>query len=361
MPKTVPAAGTGRRAKAALAAVAIFLAAAPAPLRADHGELRELLAGLAVQDAPAPDSHAMRAAVTPHEVRLRVDRTAAHPLSGPVDVRRTDRLGAHGQRLRLVSLATPGPAPVPAPAVKNPSPPAASVAVPAPRQTATTAREDRVAAAPGRSILVAGDSLSLFLAEALRPMLGGRPGTAFASRGKVSSGLARPDFFDWEREMAALAAANRPDTVVVMIATNDNQTLTRPDGTKVVFGRPGWEAEYARRVRRLVELARRGNPDARIFWIGAPVMADARLNADVAAINGVIARQMAALPGCRFVDVSRTLADAAGRYAPALPAPGGARATRTKDGVHLTSYGAKLLAHAALASMSPTMAELRRP
>ena len=58
-----------------------------------------------------------------------------------------------------------------------------------------------------------------------------------------------------------------------MIATNDNKTMTRPDGSRVAFGRPGWDAEYARRVRRLVELARTGNPAARVYWIGAPVMA----------------------------------------------------------------------------------------
>jgi hypothetical protein len=217
------------------------------------------------------------------------------------------------------------------------------------------------ASAPGRRILVAGDSLSLFLADALRPMLANRPQTVFASRGKVSSGLARPDFFNWEREMAALATAHSPDTVIVMIATNDNQTLTRPDGGKVAFGRPGWEAEYGRRVRRLVELARIANPAARVYWLGAPVMADPRLNADVAAINAVIARELALLPGCRFIDVSRTLADAAGRYAKAKDTPDGPRDTRTRDGVHLTPFGAKLLANAALASLGPNLAALTKP
>ena len=81
----------------------------------------------------------------------------------------------------------------------------------------------------------------------------------------------------------------------------------------------------------------------------------------MAAINAVIAKELDKLPGCRFVDVRRTLADAGGHYAKALPAPGGTRTIRTPDGVHLTAYGAKLLAHAALASMSPTVAALGKP
>ncbi len=362
----------------------------PAPFPAGEDALRALVADLDLdethgQAAERPDGHALRQAVATYAVRLAVDKSAVHPLSGPVAVRTDDRLGAPGRPLRLVSLApdelaesaqaappvvetaaaprpeTPPATKIATVAVKNPTTTPAVAPIPeksAPRQPEKTPAP--VVTAAGRSILVAGDSLSIFLADALRPMLAGRPGTAFAARGKVSSGLARPDFFDWEREMTAVATANRPDVVVIMIATNDNQTLTRPGGGKVAFGRPGWDAEYARRVRKLVELARQDNPQARVYWIGAPVMADAKLNADVAAINAVIARQIDALPGCRFVDVRRTLADAGGHYAKVLPAPGGPRAARTADGVHLTPFGAKLLAHAALASMSPTMAALEK-
>ncbi len=382
MPHATTKSRTGRRHPwLALAAAASLLAAVPGVGHSQpppgtspdqREELRELLAAIAKdepqeteQSPQLPDGHALRAMVTPNAVRLAVDRAAVHPLSGPVAVRRDMRLGSMGRNLRLVSLgapepavqaAPPSPAVSPAPArtpapmvvVKNPSPPLPTIA-------------PRPASVSGRSVLVAGDSLSISLADALRPLAAARPDTAFASRSKISSGLACPGFFDWEREMAALSQQHRPDTVVVMIATNDNKTMTRPDGKMVAFGRSGWDAEYARRVRRLVELARLGNPQARVYWMGAPVMADPRLNADVAAINAIIARQIDALPGCRFVDVSRTLADAAGRFAAALPAPGGLKTVRARDGVHLTPFGAKLLAHAAMASMSPTVAELERP
>lgn len=401
-----------RRPAAALALALAALLAAPAlthpGLAPPHGPDRPSLA--AVFDAPdqAPNA-ALIAAVTPHAVRLPVDKAARHPLDGRLAVRPGEPLGSRALALRLVRLPAPGTAALAAleasPSVKTPSPavpaptakpvailaasspaapagkappsatfpsppPAAPLRTAAPAQqtppdqtnvAAKAAAPAQLAAAPGKRILVAGDSLSLFLADALRPMLAGRPQTAFASRGKVSSGLARPDFFNWEREMAALAAAHAPDTVIVMIATNDNQTLTRPDGTKVAFGRPGWDAEYARRVRRLVDITRSTNPSARIYWLGAPVMADPKLNADVAVINAVIARELAALPGCRYIDVSRTLADPAGRYAQAKITPDGPKATRTKDGVHLTPFGAKLLANAALASLGPNIAALSKP
>ncbi len=414
MQHTRPAHPRLRRHAAALALALAALAAAPRlthpGLAPPHDPSRPALAG--VFDAPTPNA-ALIAAVTPNTVRLPVDKAARHPLDGRLAVRSGEPLGSKALTLRLVRLPDPETAVAAlevSPPVKTPSPadaptarpvailaatsPAAPAGKPLPPATLQTSQAAaplrtgapaaqaapaqpaplakvaapaqlpaaaQLAAAPGKRILVAGDSLSLFLADALRPMLAGRPQTAFASRGKVSSGLARPDFFNWEREMAALAAAHAPDTVIVMIATNDNQTLARPDGTKVAFGRPGWDAEYARRVRRLVEIARSTNPSARIYWLGAPVMADPKLNADVAAINAVIARELAALPGCRYVDVSRTLADPAGRYAQAKLTPDGPKTTRTKDGVHLTPFGAKLLANAALASLGPNLAALSKP
>jgi len=344
----------------------------------DPDGLRTLLDGLHLSDATAPavrpdghDGHAVRLAVTGYRVRLAVDPTALHPLAGPVAVR-PSRLGTPGKSLRRVHLAMVEPTAAPPttpPAAVSPSParptalPRANRPAPAPKPVAAApaVRPQAPVVDPGRRVLVAGDSLSIFLAQALRPLLAGRPGTNFTAKGKVSSGLARPDFFDWEQEMRRLSTEVRPDTVGIMIAANDDKTMTRPDGSRVAFGRPGWDAEYARRVRRLVELARLGNPQARITWVGSPVMADPRLNADVAAINAVIRRQIERLPGCRFVDVSRTLADTAGRYTPTMPSARGPRPARTRDGVHVTPYGARLLADACLAAMSPTVAALSRP
>lgn len=398
-----------RRPVFAIAALAVFLAAAPSPTlpglapppaprpeAGGHDALHDILAGLAGRDVrPEQESHSLREAVAAFSVRLAVDKNARHPLSGPVAVRRAPRLDALVHPLRRIALASPRPA-APAPETREaPQAPAPAAArsvqastapprsasagptPPAPAPVVTTAAvktlpPDRTpaprrhpapatAAVSGHNVLVAGDSLSLFLADALRPVVSGLPDTTFHSKGKISSGLARPDFFNWEREMARLAAESRPDTVVIMIATNDNQTMTRPDGRKVAFGRPGWETEYRRRVRRLVELARAGNPTARIFWVGAPVMGRPQLNADVAVINGIIARQIAALPDCHFVDVWRTLADGAGRYVAAVPTPSGPRTARTRDGVHLTPFGARLLANATLSAMSPKLAALERP
>ena len=112
-------------------------------------------------------------------------------------------------------LVAAKPLPTPAPKAETGS---RAEAKNLPQPAAAAFREPAPGAGPGRSVLVAGDSLSIFLAEALRPLLAGRPGTVFTARGKVSSGLARPDFFDWEETMRQLAGSTRPDAVVIMLA-----------------------------------------------------------------------------------------------------------------------------------------------
>ena len=59
---------------------------------------------------------------------------------------------------------------------------------------------------------------------------------------KVSSGLARPDYFNWPAELAHQVAALNPQIVVLMLGSNDNQPLLAPDGHTYAFATAGLEA-----------------------------------------------------------------------------------------------------------------------
>ena len=72
---------------------------------------------------------------------------------------------------------------------------------------------------------------------------------------KVSSGLSRPDFFDWPTYFAQRIPAVNPDIVVVTFGGNDAQGLRNLDKTWAVQHSPGgtgddadWRAEYGKRV-----------------------------------------------------------------------------------------------------------------
>lgn len=209
------------------------------------------------------------------------------------------------------------------------------------------------AAGAAKNVLVVGDSLSISLGEQLETHYSLRQDVSFVRHGKVSSGLVRQDFHNWEHVLDDLAKRHRPDVLIVMLGTNDFKPL-RVEGTSLGFGTPAWDREYARRVRRLITIARHYNQNSLIFWVGAPVMGKPELNSAVAHINRVIADQCRGTERCQFIDTSEALADARGRYIEAAPlAQGGSMKLRAGDGVHLTRQGAALLADHSLRTILP--------
>ncbi len=202
-----------------------------------------------------------------------------------------------------------------------------------------------------RSLLVVGDSLSISLAGQMESSLSTVGNLRFAKLGKVSSGLARPDFFDWDRHMEELAASNKPDAVVVMIGANDNKHLLQADGSQIYFGTAEWDRAYAAKVRHVVNTFRRYNPQATVFWVGAPVMSNAALSRDLQHINALVAQVMGRTRDCHYVDTWRLFSGNSGEFVRNKAEVADGQPLRARDGVHLTPAGAQALAERCLTAL----------
>ena len=210
------------------------------------------------------------------------------------------------------------------------------------------ARADEAAASdPPRRVLLLGDSmiagaLGLFLENGLRQL----HGYQVKRHGKSSTGLARPDFFDWMKEAERqVAAFPEPDAVVAMFGGNDVQGLYMGKGEWIRWNEDGWDQEYAARITRFADIVAPGGRP--LFWIGMPVMRPEKFHARVQKVNTIARAEMAIRPGGRFVDIWRLLADEAGNYADRLalgdgPKPKKVR-VRAGDGIHLSIAGADLV------------------
>jgi len=207
-----------------------------------------------------------------------------------------------------------------------------------------------------RTVLVVGDSLSIPLAKQLERFYSLQRGVDFHSSGKVSSGLARPDFHDWEAEMERLARRHRPDLLYIMLGANDHKPMPKAPGS-LRFASNAWNREYAKRVQRLLNIARSHNSDVAIRWVGVPVMQDPALDRGVQHINKLIAVQVGRNENCRFIDTRDVLADASGRYMAYADTGSGRVKLRASDGVHLTAAGAAMLADSCLAPAGPAAVE----
>jgi len=166
---------------------------------------------------------------------------------------------------------------------------------------------------------------------------------------KVSSGLARPDFYDWPAEISRIVPEVDPDIVVVTFGGNDAQGLTTADGT-VVAGQPTgdgdekWRAEYGARVGAVMDAL---TADGRtLIWVGIPNHQNPDVTKRLQVQDEVVRAEVAKRPGVRFVDTWAMFAGKQGGYAEyhVDPRDGQGKDVRASDGFHLNTVGAEILA-----------------
>ena len=184
---------------------------------------------------------------------------------------------------------------------------------------------------------VYGDSQSTDLARSMIQMAANEdPLVAVAEKGKVSTGLARPDYYNWPARLQELLAEQDRDVIVFMAGSNDHQTLQDRDGNGLFpVGSTGWEEEYRRRVGGLMDLV--NNRRHRLVWVTVPLVGNAELAPTMQLINRIVRDQASTRPWVRVVDAEALLAGPEGEYVDYLTPEGGSPIRcRRPDGVHLT-------------------------
>lgn len=191
-------------------------------------------------------------------------------------------------------------------------------------------------------IWVGGDSMTEPLGPALRSAVA-RTGVAVAEHElHYSSGLSRPDFFDWPERLTSIAATADPDVWVVMFGANDAQGI-RVGGRHLQFGTPEWDAEYRQRVAAVMTDLTSGGQQ--LVWIGQPVMRTAEFAQRMAHLNHLYRTEAARHDGVTYLDTWDLFTDGDGEYVAYLPDLDGRPALmRLGDGIHLTRPGGERLA-----------------
>lgn len=188
-------------------------------------------------------------------------------------------------------------------------------------------------------MLVTGDSLAYYLGQQLATARG-RLVTSVESR--PSTGLARPDYFDWTTYARQQVAAAKPDAVVAFVGANDCQPLrTNGNGAWVALGTRGWSAEYQRRAAALMRVYAtegvREGASRPVWWLGLPIPREADVTACYRALNAATAAAAREVRGVTWVDTWDLYA-VNGRYSDYV---GGVLA-RQEDGIHVTFAGMRL-------------------
>lgn len=283
---------------------------------------------LAVAKPLARLSAALRLDRPRHELQLAIGRG---------DVDRIDTT----VRLALPKPATPTPARLPHPG-------------PAPVTRAKPKAPPKPAFSPKHPlrVWVAGDSLAEVPGEALERATGsGGAVDVVGLESRLSTGLTRPDLYNWFDRIAQAVPQLRPNVAVFSFGADDAHDYMAgvPRGKTIgKLGSPSWDAEYFRRLDGVTrELNAAG---VYVVFLGAPIPRGPGYRRSFQVVDRVLQSVVERRPrGAAYVDTWHLLATRRGRYTDYLrDAQGQLVLMRAADGVHYTQPAGDLIARAVL-------------
>lgn len=200
------------------------------------------------------------------------------------------------------------------------------------------------------SVYIVGDSDAGTFGPYLQTLLDGTLVTRTELNYKVSSGLARPDFFDWPEELRTKLPEVDPDIVVVTFGGNDSQGLSRPqEELEFLIGDPlqneaEWSEEYQRRVGEVLDILLEN--DRHVIWVGIPNDDNPDVSAKLAIQDRAAKAAAAERPDVVFVDTWTRFSGRSGGWAEFVvdPRDNIGKDVRADDGFHLNQNGAEILA-----------------
>jgi hypothetical protein len=191
-------------------------------------------------------------------------------------------------------------------------------------------------------LFIIGDSMAMVFGSSLKNLAEDTKLVRAKLDYKVSSGLSRPDFFDWPQHMIDKLVEFNPDATVVLFGANDGQNVMY-NGKVLTVGSEAWQRVYQERIGVAMDILTRNG--RRVYWVANPIMRDAGYRDRIAMMNRLYEAEAAKHPGVTFVDTWTVLADEKGRYAEYLRDDNGDLVLmRGADGIHLTRAGGDLMA-----------------
>jgi hypothetical protein len=184
---------------------------------------------------------------------------------------------------------------------------------------------------------IGGDSLAGSLGPSLGQMTAATGVVQPQYLSRVGSGLLS-DSWDWPKKAMQEMATVNPEVAVFLIGTNDAVIFNNKDADR-----------YAQKVEDMMTILV-GDHHREVFWIGAPVVKDKKLNERVKLVNAIQAETARKFPDVTFVDDYEIFDDDANgdAYTPTTVDPVSGKKTylRAGDGIHFTAEGGDLLATA---------------
>ena len=185
-------------------------------------------------------------------------------------------------------------------------------------------------------VLVVGDGLAGGMGAGMTRMVEGNAAMEVVNRFNESSGLARPEFYDWASAIPKIATTKPFDAAVIMLGANDRQII-RDGENRLIFRSPEWNAFYEAQLDGVLEVLK--VQGLRVYWVGLPPMADPNFDNDMRFISELHRKHVVAKGG-HYIDIRAFFLGPDGSYVDRGPDETGTdRKLRTRDGIGFFKVG----------------------
>jgi hypothetical protein len=210
------------------------------------------------------------------------------------------------------------------------------------KQVNLQAAPGRILPQPRRVLIIGASSIQEELGIAVERAIKKYKGVEVQRLGRISSGLARPDYFDWPGKLQELLDQFHPDLVIAQWGGNDCQSLSNKDGSVVAnYGTPEWDAEYTRRVKAAIKQIH--DTGANAVFIGMPFMKNPNFSNKISHMNKVT--EAACVDrGAVYLPLWDLTIDEQGKLRTAVTVDGKRHMMRLSDGIHFSEAGAAYVA-----------------
>ena len=268
------------------------------------------------------------------------------------------------------TVQSPEPVPTPQPPspepIPEPTPPAPPAPVPVPQPEPAPPVQEEIPAVvtaednekkPVRCrIMLLGDSLMEDLGPTTHRNLRHRKGLYFILTAKYSTGLSRPDYFNWPENMQKTVERTKPDIIIFFMGANDGMPI-KVNG-KNVYPNSGaaWRKAYREKMAEMFAIGRAHGCD--MLWVGLPPMGSRY--AKILAQTAQAQHEGCAENSITFVDTAPVLGDKNGNFRTYMTDnKGNTVRLRAKDKEHLSPMGNKLVMEAILPVLEQKIANFR--
>ncbi len=194
---------------------------------------------------------------------------------------------------------------------------------------------------PERLMMIGASSIQYYLGAELERRMETYADVEVLRYGKLSTGIARPDVFDWNEKAAELRDQFHPDVTFALFGGNDCQIMLLRDGSRASFNKPNWIEEYDWRLGNLLEVLQKDGSSA--VMMGMPNMRSEEFSGRIEQINMIIETSTTTRGGL-FIPSWDLSSNWKGEYRETVFFQGRSASMRLPDGIHYTRHGGEYIA-----------------